>query len=124
MTTPDKAAPMIGAVIVIALFFMPALIACFKRHRNATAITVLNIFLGWTVIGWLIALIWALARPSVVHVYLPPVGPYRPGIDPPGDDPHRSLGFDEDHSVGARRAGRDGRSISHSYGGEGRNWVD
>lgn len=35
-----------------------------------------------------------------------------------------ALGFDEDHSVGARRRGRDGRSISHSYGGEGRNFVD
>lgn len=32
--------------------------------------------------------------------------------------------FDEDHSVGARRIGRERRSISHSYGGEGRNYVD
>jgi len=33
-------------------------------------------------------------------------------------------GFAEDHSVGSRRRGREGRSISHSYGGEGRNFVD
>jgi hypothetical protein len=35
-----------------------------------------------------------------------------------------SLGFDEDHSMGSRRRGREGRSISHSHGAEGRNWID
>lgn len=43
----------------------------------------------------------------------------------PSGDPAAAAraSFDEDHSVGARRRGRDGRSISHSYGAEGRNWA-
>jgi hypothetical protein len=31
--------------------------------------------------------------------------------------------FQEDHSPTARRRGREGRSIPHSYGAEGRNWA-
>lgn len=38
--------------------------------------------------------------------------------------PAATLGFDEDHSVESRRVGRAGRSIPHSHGAEGRNWVD
>jgi len=32
--------------------------------NNSTAITVLNIFLGWTFLGWLGSLIWAIASPK------------------------------------------------------------
>lgn len=46
----------IGALI---LYFLPANIAGMRHHRNAGAITVLNLFLGWTFIGWVAALVWA-----------------------------------------------------------------
>lgn len=50
------------ALFVAALFilyFLPAIVAKDRRHRNFPAILVLNIFLGWTFIGWVIALVWA-----------------------------------------------------------------
>jgi cytochrome bd-type quinol oxidase subunit 2 len=46
-------------LIVMLLYFLPAFIAFRRRHRNRVAILVMNIFLGFTGIGWVVALIWA-----------------------------------------------------------------
>jgi hypothetical protein len=40
-------------------YFLPAIIAFARSKRDATAILLLNLFLGWTVIGWVVALVWA-----------------------------------------------------------------
>lgn len=49
------------AFLVLGLFvyFAPALIAAQRNHRNIKALFVLNLFLGWTVLGWVGALVWA-----------------------------------------------------------------
>jgi uncharacterized membrane protein YqaE (UPF0057 family) len=47
--------------LMIAFYFLPAIIAYNSKKRNAGAILALNILLGWTLIGWVVALIWALA---------------------------------------------------------------
>lgn len=44
-------------VIVIPVYFLPAIIG--RKQRNAWAIFVLNLLLGWTLIGWVAALVWA-----------------------------------------------------------------
>lgn len=41
-------------------YILPAVNAYSRHHRSAPAILVLNVVLGWTFIGWLIALIWSL----------------------------------------------------------------
>ncbi|MBO4672146.1 MAG: superinfection immunity protein [Alphaproteobacteria bacterium] len=46
-------------VLLIVLYFLPAIVAINKKH--ADAICVLNIFLGWTFVGWVGALVWAVA---------------------------------------------------------------
>jgi len=53
---------MIGIFIsvgLMVLYFAPGLIAGLRCHRNANAIFVLNIRAGWTVIGWIAAMVWA-----------------------------------------------------------------
>lgn len=45
--------------ILAAVYMLPALIAHHRRHRNRLAITWLNLLLGWTLIGWIISLVWA-----------------------------------------------------------------
>ena len=48
-------------LIVFTLGYMlPAAIALMRGHQ-AIAIFLLNLLLGWTVIGWIIALIWSLS---------------------------------------------------------------
>ena len=52
----------------IALWFLPALIAAHRSHRNTLAIFLVCLFLGWTGLGWVIALIWAVTRQPEMHV--------------------------------------------------------
>ena len=41
------------------LYFIPAIVAESRKHRNSSAILILNLLLGWTFFGWVIALVWA-----------------------------------------------------------------
>lgn len=41
------------------LYFLPAIVAGNRRHHQAAAIFFLNLLLGWTVLGWIAALVWA-----------------------------------------------------------------
>jgi hypothetical protein len=41
-----------------ALYFLPTIVGRYKR--NSRAIFVLNLFLGWTLLGWVAALVWAM----------------------------------------------------------------
>jgi threonine/homoserine/homoserine lactone efflux protein len=44
----------------LLLYFIPALIAFLRGHQSWPAIAILDLLLGWSVIGWIIALIWSL----------------------------------------------------------------
>ncbi len=43
-------------VLLLTLYFAPAITAFFRYHRNRAPILVINLFLGWTFIGWVVAL--------------------------------------------------------------------
>ena len=45
--------------ISILVYLAPALIASTRGHHQTMAIFVLNLFLGWTLLGWVGALVWA-----------------------------------------------------------------
>ena len=49
-------------IIAIGFYFLPAIVGYAKDKKNAGAILVLNLFLGWTGIGWIIALVWAVTN--------------------------------------------------------------
>jgi len=52
------------------LYFLPAIIAALRHTHNATGILLLNIFLGWTVVGWFVALLLALfSAPCWAYYY-------------------------------------------------------
>ncbi|HXW17160.1 MAG TPA: superinfection immunity protein [Candidatus Acidoferrales bacterium] len=44
-------------VLAGLLYFLPSIIG--HNKRNAAGIFLLNFFLGWTFVGWIMALIWA-----------------------------------------------------------------
>jgi Superinfection immunity protein len=72
-----------GTVILLVLMFVylvPTLIAAARHTKNRIAIFNLNLLLGWTLIGWVVALFWSLSReaaivtqsvPAAVHAELP-----------------------------------------------------
>jgi Superinfection immunity protein len=61
-------------ILLAALYFLPAIVGHAKR--DFTGILLVNLFLGWTVIGWIAALIWALcAAPQYAPVLVAAGGP-------------------------------------------------
>lgn len=46
-------------IVLLVLYFLPGIIASARTHHNALAIWVLTLFLGWTALGWIVALVWA-----------------------------------------------------------------
>jgi hypothetical protein len=50
----------LGALIIVALlYFLPLIIAVSRKVRNQGSVLVVNLFLGWTLIGWIVALAMA-----------------------------------------------------------------
>jgi hypothetical protein len=43
-----------------AIHFLPTIVALLRHSRHTLAIFFVNLFLGWTVIGWVVAMIWAV----------------------------------------------------------------
>ncbi len=49
-------------VLMIIFYFLPTLVAYFRQHKNIPAIFVLNLLLGWTVLGWVSSLVWSFMK--------------------------------------------------------------
>jgi hypothetical protein len=43
----------------ILLYLLPAIVADERKHQHRVPILLLNLFLGWTLLGWVGALVWA-----------------------------------------------------------------
>lgn len=59
----SKAIKLVAALFIVIIslgYFLPAMIAWTNGRRNTSAIFALNFFLGWTLIGWVVALVWSL----------------------------------------------------------------
>jgi len=55
---------LIALVLIIgglAIYFLPTIIALFRRHHQWGAITVINLFFGWTFVGWVLSLAWSMS---------------------------------------------------------------
>lgn len=52
----------LGFLILVGLYFLPYFIAYSRKHLNREAVLVANLLLGWTGLGWVICLIWAVMR--------------------------------------------------------------
>ena len=85
----------LGAAGIIT-YLLPVLIGWYRHVPDLGAVAVINIALGWTLFGWVIALAMALrSRPApaaAVHVYQsappisaspPPPAPIAPWAPPP-----------------------------------------
>jgi hypothetical protein len=57
-----------GLGLLVAILFIPywipTIVAFMRKHPSKGAILVLNMFFGWTFVGWLISLVWALGFAS------------------------------------------------------------
>lgn len=51
-----------GIFFIPAFYMLPTFEAWLREHPNLTSIALLNIFLGWTLLGWVAALVWSFKR--------------------------------------------------------------
>lgn len=51
-----------ASAFILFFYFMPSIIG--RNKRNSLSIFLLNLFLGWTFIGWIVAIIWACSSDS------------------------------------------------------------
>lgn len=50
------------AIIYLLAYFLPTILAVLRGHKDKLAIFLLNFFLGFTLIGWVVALVWSVKR--------------------------------------------------------------
>jgi hypothetical protein len=55
----------------LCLYFLPSIEARFNAQANIMSIFMVNLFLGWTLIGWVIAISWAHKKPSIAMLHNP-----------------------------------------------------
>jgi len=54
----------VALVVGVFVYFIPAFVAFSRQHPHRGPILLVNIFAGWTLFGWVAALIWSLASPT------------------------------------------------------------
>ncbi len=54
-------------LLIIFIYFLPTAAAINGRHPNFNSIFVMNLFFGWTIAGWMVALFWALRQPAAIE---------------------------------------------------------
>jgi hypothetical protein len=71
IASPDNGASAALGILGVGLlmYFLPLIIG--RNKRDVGAIFAVNLFLGWTLIGWVVALAWALKHdPQPAQVIL------------------------------------------------------
>ena len=58
-------------LLVLLVYFVPIIVASNRKHPHAAGIAVINIFLGWTLVGWVAALAWACVQPQAAKAAEP-----------------------------------------------------
>ena len=62
-------------IITVAIYILPTLLAWKRQSSRRWRITLINLLLGWTLVGWIVAMVMTFAYEP------PPAGA-------PADEPH------------------------------------
>jgi hypothetical protein len=109
--------------VLVAVYFLPAFIASRRKVPHSGSVVVVNVFLGWTLIGWVVALAMACRDPRPHTAATPPwmaptgehAGPAGPELPLP---PCYGCGAPAFMHVGGRCPGHaDKRTTSQSSAG-------
>jgi hypothetical protein len=59
---------LLSLLLTAALYLLPVIVALSREHPSWMGIAVVDLLLGWTVIGWIIALAWACSGAKPNHL--------------------------------------------------------
>lgn len=60
--SPEVVQGLTVLAVLVGVYMAPTGVALLRGHRQWPAIAVLNVLLGWTVLGWCAALVWSVLR--------------------------------------------------------------
>jgi len=49
------------SLTILMILFVPTIIGLMRLHHNVLPIFIVNLFLGWTILGWVLVLAWSLS---------------------------------------------------------------
>ncbi len=52
----------ISISILLSLYLIPSFVALFRHHHNISGVVIVNVLTGWTLVGWIAALVMACLR--------------------------------------------------------------
>ena len=89
-----KAVSLSFFIVAPILYFLPIIEASLRKHRSLTSIGLVNLLLGWTLIGWVAAIAWACSGGGKEEQSNPPrkepTSTDKPSIAPSGLTAHSS----------------------------------
>jgi hypothetical protein len=48
-------------LIGLGIYFLPTIVALARGKKRITPLVLVNVFLGWTLVGWIVTLVWAFS---------------------------------------------------------------
>lgn len=60
---------MVALGVVLCLYFLPTIIALKRNSPKTAAVVILNLFLGVTAVGWIVALFLAFKKPDQIIIH-------------------------------------------------------
>ncbi len=71
----------IVGLISLGIYFLPTIVAMSNSHQSGGGIFILNLLLGWSLLGWVIALVWSFTNvePSTTIIHHAPQQPAHQG---------------------------------------------
>ena len=57
----DTIIGLVGIAVLFGAYLAPAIVASVRGNTNWGAVMVIDLLLGWTIIGWIVALVMASA---------------------------------------------------------------
>ena len=71
VAVPGAATVVLGmlAVAAVGLYFLPSIVATGRQTPHWLTVFLLNLFLGWSVIGWVVAMVMACRPHHRLHAH-------------------------------------------------------
>lgn len=67
-------------IVMMLIYPLPSVVAFARHHQNRVAILLINLITGFTMIGWVVAMVWALT--AVIPVAPPQRTERRQRVEP------------------------------------------
>jgi hypothetical protein len=80
MLAASAGAGLVALAFLLGLYFLPSIVAKSRGVSSVGSVFIINLFLGWTFIGWVVALAMAFRSPPSASV-APQVTPASPSVD-------------------------------------------